>query len=73
MPLEQIFIGSVSAALCLAGIWHDRWLLTETKKGKRLVAWFGEHRALWVLRGLLAAGLLFGVLLATNVIRPIRW
>ncbi|HEX6984579.1 MAG TPA: hypothetical protein VF170_04345 [Planctomycetaceae bacterium] len=70
---EQILIGLVTAALCGLGLWHDRRLLAETRKGRRLIRWFGEERALWVLRGLLAAGAAFGLLLAADVIRPIEW
>lgn len=73
MHKEQILIGSVTAVLCLLGLWNSRWLLFETRKGKRLVEWLGDGRALWVLRGLLTAGVVFGVLLALDVIRPIQW
>jgi len=73
MTNERILIGTVSAALCLVGLWHHRWLLSETAKGRRLMAWFGEGRALWVLRVLLALGMVFGVLLALGVIRPVEW
>ena len=70
---EQILIGLVVAALCGLGLWHDRWLLTSTRKGRRLAGWFGETRGLWVLRSLLLAGAAFGLLLAADVIRPVRW
>ncbi len=73
MENERILIGIVTAALCLVGLWHHRWLLRETSKGKRLIAWFGEEGALWVLRVLLALGIAFGGLLALGVIRPIEW
>ena len=73
MPREQIFIGITVAVLFAAGLCKDRWFLTHTKKGKRLVGWFGEDNAIWVLRGLFGLGVLFGLLLAMNVIRPVRW
>jgi hypothetical protein len=70
---EQVLIGATVALLCSLGLWHDRWLLTRTRKGQRLIRWFGERRGLWVLRSLLVSAALFGVLLATDVIRPARW
>ena len=73
MSKEQILIGGVTSALCLLGIAHSRWMLRETRKGQLLVRWFGEDRAIWILRGLLIAGIVFGVLLAMNIIRPIQW
>lgn len=59
--------------LCAAGLWQDRWFLRNTKKGQRLIRWFGEERAVWILRSLLSAGALFGLLLATGIINPVRW
>ena len=73
MTNERILIGTVTAALCLLGLWRHRWLLYETPKGQRLIGWFGEERALWVLRVLLVCGTVFGCLLALQVIRPIEW
>jgi hypothetical protein len=73
MRNEQLIMGAGVAVLCLFGLYHSRWFLARTRKGQRLVGWFGETRALWVLRGLLTAGTVFGVLLAANVIRPLRW
>lgn len=73
MPKEQIFIGLTVAVLCAVGIYKDRWFLTQTKKGKRLIGWFGEEKAIWVLRGVYGLGMLFGLLMALNVIRPVNW
>jgi hypothetical protein len=70
---ERILIGLVTAALCGLGLWHDRWLFAETRKGRRLAAWLGEVRGLWALRALLFIGLAFGLLLAAGVIRPVEW
>lgn len=72
-PKEQILIGSVTALLCVFGLVKSEWILQNTKKGERLVRWFGETRAIWILRGLLVLGGLFGVLLASNIIKPIQW
>ena len=70
---EQILIGATTAALCALGLWKSAWLFAETRKGRRLAHWLGETRGLWALRGLLLAGAAFGVLLAADVIRPLRW
>ena len=55
MPLVQIFIGSATAVLCLAGLRNNAWLLEHTRKGRRLVDCFGTVRAVWILRGLFMA------------------
>ncbi len=73
MPKDQILIGGSVAALCLIGFWKEQWFLTETRKGQRLIDWFGEARAPWVFRALLSAGTVFGVMLAVNYIRPVQW
>ena len=73
MPKEQIFIGVTIALLCGIGLVKERWFLTHTKKGERLVRWFGEKKATWVLRGLFGLGILVGILIAMNIIRPVMW
>lgn len=73
MPREQIVIGALIALLSVMGIASERWLLANTRKGQTLVRRFGEPKATWVLRGLLAAAAIFGTLLALNVIRPVNW
>lgn len=73
MSYDQIFIGGTTALLCLAGLWNEAWVLSETSKGRRLINWFGRQRAVWVLRILLGLGFLFGALLAAGVINPVRW
>lgn len=73
MVNEQFVMGLGIALVCLAGLLKERWLLANTRKGQRLVTWFGSRRALWVLRGLLALGAVFGALLAVDVVRPMRW
>ena len=72
-PIEQILIGALVALLAAHGLWKARWLLEQTRKGQRLTHWLGFERALITLRVILLLGALFGILLATNVIRPIRW
>jgi len=73
MPGHQIFIGSTVALLCLWGLFKHRWFLETTKKGKRLIARFGDRKAAWILNGLFVMGIVFGILLAIDVIHPIRW
>ncbi len=67
---EQQLIGSVLVVLGGAGLYHQRWLLEQTPKGRRLVGWFGATGGPWVLRFLLAAVVVFGVLLVSGVIGP---
>ena len=73
MSGDQILMGTVVAVLCGLGLWKDRWFLEHTEKGQRMVRWFGPRRALLILQLLLGAGAMFGILLATNVIRPVQW
>ena len=73
IPNEQILIGVVVSVLCLAGLVKDRWFLEHTRKGQWLTRRLGPTRAVWALRGLFSAGAVFGILLATNVIHPVRW
>lgn len=73
MPAEQVFIGLTTSGLCAVGIAQEQWFLRETRKGRWLVAMCGPHSAVWVLRGLFAAGVLFGLALASGMVNPVRW
>ncbi len=73
VPGEQIFIGLTTAVLCGAGLYGDVWFLTETRKGQKLVGLLGTPNALWVLRGLLTAGIIFGLSLAAGIVNPVQW
>jgi hypothetical protein len=73
MIRQHVLVGVIVVVLCLAAASRDRWILDQTKTGKRLVDWFGPDRAIWVLRLLLVAGIAFGSLLAAGIIRPIQW
>jgi hypothetical protein len=73
MDTSQILMGGLVALLCLYGLWRHRWFFENTRKGRRLAQWFGETGGLRVLVGLLLVGMVFGLLLATDVIRPIHW
>ena len=66
-------MGIAVAAISLLGLCNDRWFLQNTKKGQRLVTWFGEQRAAHVLRALFLVVMILGILLATDVIRPMQW
>jgi hypothetical protein len=68
---EQQLIGSMLAVLGGVGWYHQRWLLEQTSKGRRLTGWFGPRGGLWSLRALLAGVVAFGIVLATNVIGPV--
>lgn len=68
-----MFIGSVFALICLAAVWHGRWLVAHTPKGQGLARRLGEAKAVWLVRGVFAAGAVFGALLAADVIRPVQW
>jgi hypothetical protein len=69
----QTAMGVLIVGLCLFGLWHIGWLLEHSRYGRRLVIWFGEIGGRRTLAWLLIAGAMFGVLLATDVIRPIQW
>jgi hypothetical protein len=73
MITSQTAMGGFVALLCLYGLWRHRWLFENTRKGWRLAQWFGETGGLRVLVGLMLAGLIFGLLLAGDVIRPLHW
>jgi hypothetical protein len=73
MTRQDLLIGSVVAAFSLLLVFNGHWFLDKTAKGQRLIRWFGPERGLWVLRGLASAGIVFGLLLANGIIRPIQW
>jgi hypothetical protein len=73
MISSQTAMGGMVALICLYGLWRRRWFFENTRKGRRLARWFGETTGLRVLVGLLFAGIVFGLLLACDVIHPMRW
>jgi hypothetical protein len=73
MVTQQTAMGIAIAATCAVGLWFHNWLLVNTRHGQRLVRWFGDERGLHVLCALLVAGIVFGILLASDVVRPIHW
>jgi hypothetical protein len=73
MISSQTAMGVMVTVLCLYGLWRHRWFYENTRKGRRLARWFGEIGGMRVLIALLFAGMVFGLLLAFDVIRPIQW
>jgi hypothetical protein len=73
MIATQTAMGALIVGLCLLGLWQDRLLLENSRYGRRLVRWFGEIGGRRALCGLLVAGVVFGILLALDVIRPMHW
>jgi hypothetical protein len=73
MIATQTAMGVLIVGMCLVGIWHNGWLLENSRYGRRLAIWFGPIGGRRALTGLLIAGIVFGILLATDVIRPIHW
>lgn len=73
MVNPQLFMGGAVALLCGVALPYDRWFLTETSKGRRLVKWLGESRAIWTWRCMLIVGIAFGLALATGLVNPMSW
>lgn len=73
MPKDQIFMGLSVALLSAAACWKCDWLLEHTRKGQWFVRYFGPGKARRVVRTLFFFAAVFGVLLATNIIRPLQW
>jgi hypothetical protein len=69
----QVFLGCSIAGLSVLAVASENWLLTQTPKGRRLVAWCGNHRAQWSIRLFFSICILFGGALACGIINPIRW
>ena len=73
MYKQPIAFGILVFVLFALLLINEQWFLDQTLKGQRLVRWFGPVHAVRVLRGIAIFGMLFAVLLATGVIRPIQW
>ncbi|WP_029246964.1 hypothetical protein [Schlesneria paludicola] len=70
---QHVLVGGLTAILCLMLLMRQTWFLEHSKKGRRLVQWFGPQKARWVLLGLTWFGVILGILIATQVLRPIQW
>ena len=73
MPTEQIFIGSVFALVCLVVVWQAPWMCEHSRFGRGLARRLGEPAGVWTLRAIFAALAVFGLLLASGVVSPLRW
>lgn len=70
---QDTAMGVAMIFFCVMLLFRERWFLAETTKGQRLVQRFGSATAVWILRGCLLAVALLGGLLATGIVKPIRW
>ena len=57
---------------CFA-LWKTDWLLRDTPKGEWFRRRFGELKARLYVRSFFFFTIVFGVLLAANLIRPMQW
>lgn len=75
MPMisQDTAMGAGIVTLCVMLLFRERRILEQTRRGRRLVEWYGPVRAPWVFRAMLLAGITFGGLLANGVVRPIQW
>lgn len=65
-------MGIAIATLCLVAIANEHWLLTNTRKGHRILERFGDRRARWIVRLVFGMGALFGGALAKGLINPVN-
>ncbi|GAB4148993.1 MAG: hypothetical protein Tsb009_23090 [Planctomycetaceae bacterium] len=70
---DQIVMGAGIAFVSAIGFFKANWILAETRKGQWLTENLGKQQASWTLHGVMLAGVVFGLLLATDFIRPMRW
>jgi len=73
MPNDQLLMGVAVALMSVIAVWKADWLLQNTRKGQRLLQRFGERNARRTVIALFLATALLGVLLATDLIRPLQW
>jgi len=70
---QNMAMGIAIALTCLMLLFRERWFLAQTSKGQRLVRRFGPDRALWVFRSVLLVFTSIGLLLASGILRPMKW
>jgi hypothetical protein len=70
---QDAVMGIAIVLCCVLLLFRERWFLAETGKGQRLVQQFGFDLAVWILRGVLLSIAVLGGLLASGIVRPIRW
>lgn len=66
-------VGSLICLLCALLAVKSDWFLKHTRKGAFLIRQFGDAQAPWVVRGLALSGIVLGLLLILEVVRPIQW
>ncbi|MGE3314693.1 MAG: hypothetical protein AB7O26_06205 [Planctomycetaceae bacterium] len=73
MDKQQLAMGIAIAGVSLIGLWKTPWFIENTAKGRLLVHWFGKERATRVMQAFLLGCATLGVLLALDIVRPMRW
>ena len=66
-------MGVIIIGLGFMGLHKADSILERTQKGRRLVQLVGATNAPLVWRGLMVSIIIFGLLLACGIIRPIQW
>lgn len=70
---HHVVVGGLIVLLCSWALFKQAWILEHSEKGQGLLRRFGPQGGPWVLRLLLAVGIVFGGLLAAGIVRPIQW
>ncbi|QDU80893.1 hypothetical protein Pla110_26290 [Polystyrenella longa] len=70
---EQIVMGGGLILVSLWGLYNVDYLRTRSRFGQRIIDGLGEQTGTRMLLGVMLIGIVFGALLATSVIQPIRW
>ncbi len=73
MDKQQLLMGIAIAGVSLFGLAKARWFIEQTSKGRLLVHWLGDAPAVRVLQLFLLSCAALGVLLALDLVRPMRW
>lgn len=73
MSRESLLLGLGTALIGATGLVRREWWLTETPKGRFLVESMGPMKARLLHAGICLVFLVFGVLLASGVLTPLRW
>lgn len=73
MSRESLILGTGTALIGAVGLLRREWLLAETPKGRMLVESIGISRARVLHATACLILLIFGALLATGLLTPLRW
>ncbi len=66
-------MGCGVAVMSLIGLLNTRWLIEQTRKGEWLRQKTGDRNAGRILQACFLSGIIFGILLAVDIIRPVQW